>query len=251
MESLFGRGIDASRAAVFIQFDDRVHRAVDEAIDLLLPVTKFGFAVQSLHFGRRPRAENAKDRQHPRVLRERPTIDHRHMPEDIAVHVEERHPEVTYEANHCLRPARKEIDEAVGKMDHAALFDHLLAGGAGDVEAVILDEAAVHPEGECVQHLLFGTASRHHRAVDIEALGQVFHQRAEKPLAGLLGRALKNSAQGGVFVQIQKWDGIQPHATAASPGEAIRGKTNPIVQHIIPGAVPRVNGGRRVAAGFS
>ena len=160
------------------------------------------FAKQALKFGSRACGENTEDRQHACVGGKRPTIDNRHVPEDPAINVLKRHSQVTHQARvPGIRSGWKEFDETVGKVDQAALVDHLLAGSPGDVEAVILHELTVHPEREGMQLSFAGPAAGHHGTVDVERLGQVFDQRAEEPFAGLLGRTLEDGAERGVFVQ--------------------------------------------------
>ena len=109
-EGLFRRGIDPPGAELPIQFDDGVHGAIDEPVELLLAVAEFGFARQTLKFGGGPRSKNTEDRQHPRVLGKRPTIDNRHVPEDLAI----RRPEAAFPGNSPDRsPWRPKRSETV------------------------------------------------------------------------------------------------------------------------------------------
>ena len=89
-------------------------------------------------------------------------------------------------------------------MDESSGIDHLLAGGAGNIDLVVLDPMAVHPERERAERPLFRKVFRDPGAMGVQDLGEVLHERGKKPFACLHGRALKDGAQGRVSFEAQQ-----------------------------------------------
>ena len=71
-----------------------------------------------------------------------------------------------------------------------------------NIDFIILDPPAVHPESESAEAALLGEIFRHPCAMRAERFGKVLHQRGEKLLAGFRRSAFENRAEGGVGFNI-------------------------------------------------
>ena len=67
-----------------------------------------------------------------------------------------------------------------GKCTSLACVDHALAGSPGDIDFIVFDPLAVHPEGEGAEAALLGKIFRHPGAMRAERLGKILHQRGKK-----------------------------------------------------------------------
>ena len=102
-KQLLGRGVHARDAQRLVELDDRVHRAVDEARELLLALAHLGLGAQAPQLGGGARGEDVEQRVGARLLRHRPAVEHGQVAEDAAVDVEQRHAQVAHRAD-LLRP---------------------------------------------------------------------------------------------------------------------------------------------------
>ena len=92
-------------------------------------------------------------------------------------------------------------------MHQLGRIDHALAGSPSDIDFIVLDPLAIHPEGERAEAALLGKIFRHPGAVRAERLGKVLHQRGKKLLARFRCGPFEDRAQGGVGFEILEWLG--------------------------------------------
>ena len=204
-EDFLRGGIHAGDVEPIVQLDDRVHRAAEEPPDFFFPLAHRGFRPQPLEFRGGPSGKDLKDRIDPRLLRNRPPVDDRHVPQNPTVRILEGHTQVADGAGGLdVFRVRKELQNAVGKMYQLGRFDHALARSPGDIDFIVLDPLAVHPKGEGAEAALLGEIFRHPGAVRAERLAKILHQRGKKLLARFRCGPFEDRAQGGVGFEILK-----------------------------------------------
>lgn len=221
-DPLRGR-VDLGDVEPVVQFDDRVHGAAEKASDLFLPLAHLRLGAQPPELGCRPRGEDLKDGMHGRLLGNRPPVDDGHVPQNVPVRV------LQGDTHVADGPGRFQLffvgidfQHPVGKMHQLGRVDDALAGRPGDVDFVVQDPLAVHPEGQGAEASPFRKIFRHPGAVRAERLGEILHQRGKKPLAGFRGGALKNRAQGRIRFQPLK--GLRSIGRRSAHGRKVWGE---------------------------
>ena len=92
-------------------------------------------------------------------------------------------------------------------MNQLDCVDHALAGGPSDIDFIILDPVALHPEGEGAEPAFLGKIFRHPRAMRAERLGKILHQRGKKLLARFGCGPFEDRAQRFIGFKILEWSG--------------------------------------------
>ena len=71
--------------------------------------------------------------------------------------------------------------------------DHALAGCSGDVDFIVFDPLAVHPEGEGAKAARLGKIFRHPGSMRAERFGKILHQRGKETAGPFRWRSLRES----------------------------------------------------------
>ncbi len=125
------------------------------------------------------------------------------MPQNVPVRILQGHAHVADGPDgHHIRFVGVELQQSIGKMNEPPCIDDLLAGWTGDIDLIVLDPSAVHPEGQGPESAFLGKVFRHPGAVRAECLGKILYQGRKKLLAGCRGGAFENRPQRGVGLKI-------------------------------------------------
>jgi len=193
--------IDIGDAVVFIQQQEPLGGALDDAPVFDFAFVHLSFGPDALQFGRGPVAEDPDDRLGPLVFGHRLGVQHRQVAQHLAVFVHQGHAHIAGRPDVLnIGVFREILRNVVGIAHQLIVGDHPFAGRAFDVHRHVADHAAVDPEGQRVELPGVFQGFGHPGAVSVQRPGQVDHQGFEKLLAGGCGRAFQDEAQSRVFV---------------------------------------------------
>ena len=146
-EDAFRGWVGAGDGKAGVEDQNRVHGAVEQAGELILPCPRQLLGAQAPVLGGGPLREELENTHQPRLGRHRPGVEHRQVAEQLSVHVEQRQPHVADRVETGqVRVCWEELDDLVRKMGEGLVLDHRLAGGAHNIVFVVFDVLAVDPE---------------------------------------------------------------------------------------------------------
>jgi hypothetical protein len=219
-EELLGGRVRRRHVERVVELDDRVHRAADQAAELLLALAHLGLGTQALQLGGRARREDLEERLGPRLGRHRAAVEHGQVAEDAAVDAEERDAQIAH--GPCLVSrlvVRIELEHVVGNVHQPAALDDLRARRAVDRVLEVLDPLAAEPERERPQPARLRQVLGDPGAVRAEHAREALDQGPEESVTRVGGGTLDDRAQRGALVDaLEGWRGIVHGGRARSAG---------------------------------
>ncbi len=185
-------------AKLGVQFEDGIHGAFKEAREALLAFADRGFGAEAVEFGGGAVGENAEGGLEFGKEVEGFGVQRGQVPEDRAVGLEQRHAGIAHGIeSHQVRIVGEEFNDAFGTVHQAAFFDHHLAGRPGNAVFVVVNELAVHPEGQGAQNFSFRQVLGDPNAGDVHGQGSGTHQGLQEFLSGVRRGAFEKMAYQG------------------------------------------------------
>ncbi len=198
-EEASGRLVHPRDAEPGIEDEDGVHGGFEQGGELFFPSAQFVFCLEAAMLGGGARGEDFEERNGSGILWHGFVVEHRDVPDDGAVRVEQRRAEITDRPQrHEVVVLREQFDEALGDVNQRAVFDDVLAGGSSDGVFIVLDVFPVEPHGERPEAAGFRKVFGHPGAGGAHDGGKVLHQRAEEIHAGFRHGAFDDEPKGGV-----------------------------------------------------
>ena len=202
-------GVDESRIQILVDVRDR--RLLIEIAIALFAGGEHLLIAQPLELRGSPRGEDSEDEQPARLAAHRPLVEHRQVPQRLAVHPAQRHVEITFDPH--LPEAgifREFICDLVGMMTQASA-DDVFTGRAEQIPFEVRREVIHLPVGQRAGAHLAGKL-RDKRVSHANRASEVPNQRLKEILPGARSGPFHDRAQGLDLVRRQRrWIGNLGH----------------------------------------